>query len=54
MHMLYMFFRSFKNLKSSFSEDNMPVHALEVLIENITKNGLNDPIKHKKMDQTLR
>ena len=49
MHMLFMFFAVFKNLKSSFSEDNMPVYALDVLNENTTKiDGLNYPIKHKK------
>ena len=37
MDMLFMFFAVFKNLKSSFSEDNMPVHALDVFIENTTK-----------------
>ena len=36
MHMLFMFFTVFKNLKSSFSEDNMPVIALDVFIENAT------------------
>ena len=30
MHMLIMFFAVIKNLKSSFSEDNMPVHALDL------------------------
>ena len=34
MLMLFMFFVVFKNLKSSFSEDNMPVHALDIFIEN--------------------
>ena len=33
----FMFFAVFKNLKSSFSEDNMPIHALEVFNENATK-----------------
>ena len=36
MHMLYLFFVVFKNLKSSFTEDNMPVHALDVFIEIAT------------------
>ena len=30
VHVLLMFFTDFKNLKSSFSEDNMPVNALDV------------------------
>ena len=37
MHVLFMFFAVFKNLKASFSEDNMPVHTLKVFIENATK-----------------
>ena len=37
-HAFYVF-AVFKNLKSSFSEDNMPVHALDVFIENATKTG---------------
>ena len=36
MHVLFMFFAVFRNLESSFSEDNMPVHALDVFIENAT------------------
>ena len=37
MQGLFMFFAVFKNLKSLFSEDNMPVHALNVFIENAIK-----------------
>ena len=37
MHMLFMFFTVFKHLQSSFLDDNMPVHALDVFIENATK-----------------
>ena len=37
VHMIFIFFVVYKNLKSSFSEDNMPVHALDVFIENDTK-----------------
>ena len=37
MHMHLMFFPVFKNLKSSFSEDNMLGHALDIFIENATK-----------------
>ena len=33
----FMFFAVLKNLKSSFSEDNLPEHALEFFIENATK-----------------
>ena len=37
MHMHFVFFAVFKNLKSSFSEDNMPEFALDSFIENTTK-----------------
>ena len=37
MHVHFMFFAVFKNLKSSLSEDNMPEHALDIFIENATK-----------------
>ena len=37
VHMHFMFFKVFKNLKSSFSEDNMPGHVLDSFIENATK-----------------
>ena len=36
MHVRFMFFAVFKNLKSSFSEDNMAGHALDIFIENAT------------------
>ena len=47
MHVLFLFIVAFNNLKSTFSEDNMPVHALDVFIENATKM-VYYPIKHKK------
>ena len=40
VHMMnehFMFFTVFKNLKSSFSAENMPGHALDIFIENTTK-----------------
>ena len=40
VHVVYvhfMFLQFFKNLKSSFSEDNMPENALDIFIENATK-----------------
>ena len=37
MHVHFMFFAVFKNLKSSFSEDKMPEHDLDIFIENATK-----------------
>ena len=37
MHVHFMFFAVFKNLKSSISEDNMIKHALDIFIENATK-----------------
>ena len=36
MHVHFMFFTVFKNLKSSFSEDNMPGHSLDIVFENAT------------------
>ena len=36
MHEHFMFFTVFKNLKSSFSEVNMPGHSLDIFIENVT------------------
>ena len=35
MHVHLCFFSVFKNLKSSFSEDNMPEHALDIFIEHV-------------------
>ena len=37
MHMRFMFFAFLNNLKSSFSENNQPEHALDIFIENATK-----------------
>ena len=37
MHVHFMFLQFFKNLKSSFSEDNMPEHSLDIFLENATK-----------------
>ena len=37
MHVHFMVFAVFKNLKSSFSEDSMPEHALDIIIQNATK-----------------
>ena len=37
MHMLFMFFAVFKNLKSLFSEDNMSVNALNVSLKMPSK-----------------
>ena len=34
MHLLFMFIAVLNSLESPFSEDNMPVHALDVFIEN--------------------
>ena len=50
MHMLFLFFVVFKNLKSSFSEDNMPVHALDVFIEHPTKMVWIIPLNTKNED----
>ena len=37
MHVHFMFFTVFKNLKSSFSGDSKPEHAQDIFIENATK-----------------
>ena len=37
MHVHFMFFAIFKNLKISSSLDNMPGHALDIFIDNATK-----------------
>ena len=54
MHTHFMFFTVFKNLKSSFSEDNMPEHALDILIENATKMIWVIPLNTKNENKTLR
>ena len=37
MYMQFKFFAVLKIWKSSFSEDNMPEHALDIFIEKATK-----------------
>ena len=54
MHVNFMFFAVFKNLKSSFSEDNMRGYAQDIFIENATKMVKIIPLKAKNEDQTLR
>ena len=54
MHVHFMFFAVFKNLKSSFSEDNMPEHVLDIFIENATKMVYVIPLNAKNENQTLR
>ena len=54
MHVHFMFFAVFKNFKSSFSGDNMPEHALDILIENATKMVKVIPLNAKNEDQTVR
>ena len=53
MHVHFMFFADFKNLTSSFSEDNMLEHALDIFIENATKMVEVIPLNAKNEDQTL-
>ena len=48
IHVYLRFFAVFKNSKSTFSEDNMPGHALDIFLENATKMGLGYPIEHEK------
>ena len=54
MHVHFVFFAVFKNLKSSFSEDNMPEHALDIFIKNATIMVKIIPLNAKNEDQTLR
>ena len=54
MHVHFMFFPVFKNLKSPFPEDSMPEHALDIFIENATKMVEAIPLNVKNEDQTLR
>ena len=54
VHVHYMFFAVFKNLKSLFPEDNMPGHAQDIFIENATKMVKVIPLNAKNEDQTLR
>ena len=42
-------FAVFKNLKSSFSDGNMPEHALDNIIQNATKMVKIIPLMAKKM-----
>ena len=48
VNMLFKFFAVFRNWKSSFSEDRMPVHALDVFIENATKMVRIIPLKYER------
>ena len=54
MHVYFMFFTVLKNLKSSFSEDNLPEHAQDIFIENATKMVWVILLNAKDEDQTLR
>ena len=54
MHVHFMFFTVLKNLKSSFPEDKVPEHALDIFIENATKMDWTIPLSAKNGDQTLR
>ena len=46
----FMFFAVFENLKSSFSEDNMLGHSLDIFIENATKMVYVTPLIAKNED----
>ena len=54
MHVHFMFFAVLNNLKSSFSEDNQPEHALDIFIEKATKMVWIISLKAKNGDRTLR
>ena len=56
VHMIlvhFLFFAVLKNLKS-FSENNVPEHAVDIFIENATKMVWVIPLNAKSGDQTLR
>ena len=46
-HVHFMFFAVLLNLNSSFSEDNVPEHALDIFIENATKMVWVTPLNAK-------
>ena len=50
MHVHFMFFTAFKNLKSSWSEYNMQGHALDIFIENANKMVWVIPLNAKNED----
>ena len=54
MHVHFLFFAVLKNLNLSFSEDNMPGHAIDIFIENATKMVKVIPLNAKNENQTLR
>ena len=54
MHVHFMSFAVLNNLKSSFSEDNQPEHALYIFIENATKMVWFISLNAKNEDQILR
>ena len=54
MHVHFMFFAVFENLKSSFSEDTMPGHALDIFIENATKMVKVIPLNTKKRGSNFK
>ena len=54
MHVHFMLFAVFKHLKSSFSVENMPEHALDIIIQNATKMLQVIPLNTKNENQTLR
>ena len=54
MHVHCMFFAVLKNLKSSFSEDNVPEHALDIFNENATKMVWVIPLNAKNGDKILK
>ena len=47
MHVQFVLFAGFENLIASFSQDNVSVHALDVLMKTPQK-CLNYPIKQQK------
>ena len=54
VHVHFMSFAVFKKLISSFSEDKMPGHSLDIFIENAATMVKGIPLNVKNEDQTLR
>ena len=50
----FLCFSQFLRISTSFSEDNMPGHALDIFIENATEMVKVIPLNVKNEDQTLR
>ena len=54
MHVHFIFFTVLNSLESSFSEDTLSGHTLDIFIENATKMVWFISLNVKNGDQTLR